>query len=169
MASYKNITIPKRGGGTRTQRVKVLASGKYKFVKNIGRKIKKRTSRTRKANPTRRKGVRRMARRKRRRGSRKMTIPLGLVGGLGGAMAVPCATAAGGNSIIQAVMIGDPQWILEAVAENFTGFNVYTGKWNLLNARGLWCCLAGAIAHKAAGYLGINRALGRAKIPLIRV
>lgn len=32
---FKNIRIPKRGGGTRLQRVKVLASGKYKFVKNL--------------------------------------------------------------------------------------------------------------------------------------
>lgn len=31
---FKNIKIKKKGGGTRTQRVQVLASGKYKFVKN---------------------------------------------------------------------------------------------------------------------------------------
>lgn len=35
MVKYKNIRIPKRGGGSRLQRVQVLASGKYKFVKNI--------------------------------------------------------------------------------------------------------------------------------------
>ena len=35
MPTYKNITIKKRGGGTRKQRVQVLASGKYKFVKNL--------------------------------------------------------------------------------------------------------------------------------------
>jgi len=34
MAKYKNITIKKRSGGTRKQRVMVLATGKYKFVKN---------------------------------------------------------------------------------------------------------------------------------------
>lgn len=34
MAKYKNIRIKKKGGGTRLQRVQVLASGKYKFVKN---------------------------------------------------------------------------------------------------------------------------------------
>lgn len=33
-ATYKNIKIKKRGGGTRTQRVMVLSNGKYKFVKN---------------------------------------------------------------------------------------------------------------------------------------
>jgi len=35
MAKFKNITIKKRGGGSRLQRVKVLASGKFKFVKNL--------------------------------------------------------------------------------------------------------------------------------------
>jgi hypothetical protein len=40
MPTYKNIRIPKRGGGTRTQRVQVLASGKYKFVKNLTTKRK---------------------------------------------------------------------------------------------------------------------------------
>lgn len=33
--SYKNIRIPVRGGGSRLQRVQVLKSGKYKFVKNL--------------------------------------------------------------------------------------------------------------------------------------
>lgn len=41
MPTYKNITIKKRGGGTRLQRVQVLASGKYKFVKNVGSKARK--------------------------------------------------------------------------------------------------------------------------------
>lgn len=167
MATFKNITIPKRGGGTRIQRVKVLASGKYKFVKNIGRKLKKRTSRTRKTKSTRRKGVSRMAKKKRR--SRKMTVPLALVAGVGGSLAVPAATGAGGNSVIGAVMTGDPQWVLEALAENFTGFNPYTGQWNLMNARGLWCVLAGFATHFIASKVGVNRALGRAGIPLIRL
>jgi len=31
---FKIITIKKRGGGIRKQRVEVLSSGKFKFVKN---------------------------------------------------------------------------------------------------------------------------------------
>ena len=66
--TFKNIRIKMKNGKSRTQRVQVLASGKYKFVKNIGRKIKrrvtcrKRSSRTRRSrNPsTRRKGGNRM-------------------------------------------------------------------------------------------------------------
>ena len=38
MVTYKNIRIKKRGGGTRLQRVQVLASGKYKFVKNTAKR-----------------------------------------------------------------------------------------------------------------------------------
>jgi hypothetical protein len=59
-----------KGGKSRLQRVKVLASGKYKFVKNL----KKRLSRTRKASPSRRRGgIKTMARRKRRRGGKSLT------------------------------------------------------------------------------------------------
>ena len=35
MPTYKNIRIKMKGGKTRIQRVQVLASGKYKFVKNL--------------------------------------------------------------------------------------------------------------------------------------
>ena len=52
--TYKNIRIPKRGGGTRLQRVQVLKSGQYRFVKNPGgaksskkKKSSKTTRRTR--------------------------------------------------------------------------------------------------------------------------
>lgn len=36
MPTFKNIRIPMKNGKSRLQRVQVLASGKYKFVKNIG-------------------------------------------------------------------------------------------------------------------------------------
>ena len=49
MPKFKNITIKKKGGGKRTQRVQVLSSGKYKFVKN---KTKRKTT-TRKRRTTR--------------------------------------------------------------------------------------------------------------------
>ena len=40
MVTYRNITVRKKGGGTRLQRAKVLASGKLKFVKNLGTKTR---------------------------------------------------------------------------------------------------------------------------------
>ena len=47
----KTIRIRKAGGGTRLQKVEVLKSGKYKFVKNT-RKAKRKTT-TRKRRTTR--------------------------------------------------------------------------------------------------------------------
>ena len=55
MPTFKNIRIKMRGGKTRLQRVQVLASGKYKFVKNIAprgktsKKVKTVKSRSRSA------------------------------------------------------------------------------------------------------------------------
>lgn len=46
MPTYKNIRIPMKNGKTRLQRVQVLASGKYKFVKNIGSKTRKTVKKT---------------------------------------------------------------------------------------------------------------------------
>jgi hypothetical protein len=46
MPKYKTITLKKAGGGTRRQKVQVLASGKYKFVKN-STKTRKTTTRKR--------------------------------------------------------------------------------------------------------------------------
>lgn len=40
----KTITIRKRGGGTRKQKVQVLKSGKFRFIKNSGRSAKRRVS-----------------------------------------------------------------------------------------------------------------------------
>jgi len=55
----KNIRIKKRGGGTRMQRVEVLKSGKFKFLKNIktraksaARKVKSKVKRRRSTSKT---------------------------------------------------------------------------------------------------------------------
>lgn len=57
MPTYKNITIKMKGGKTRKQRVQVLASGKYKFVKNIGSRVKKRVKKTVKRRSARKRKV----------------------------------------------------------------------------------------------------------------
>jgi len=44
MAQYKNIRIPMKNGKTRLQRVQVLASGKYRFVKNPTKSASKKRS-----------------------------------------------------------------------------------------------------------------------------
>jgi len=50
MAKFKNIRIRKKGGGSRLQRVQVLKSGKYKFVKNTN--VKRASTRARTARKT---------------------------------------------------------------------------------------------------------------------
>lgn len=78
MAKFKNIRIKKRGGGTRTQRVKVLASGKYKFVKNISNPSNK----SRSSNPRPKKAgkvKRKMAKKKRRSRKSMLTTVFKLV------------------------------------------------------------------------------------------
>jgi len=50
MTTYKNIRLKMKGGKTRLQRVMVLASGKYKFVKNL---TKKRSGSPKKSKTTR--------------------------------------------------------------------------------------------------------------------
>ncbi|MBA7537266.1 hypothetical protein ES705_29533 [subsurface metagenome] len=54
MPTFKNIRIKMKNGKSRLQRVQVLASGKYKFVKNLTKSRSTSTSKTttrRKANP----------------------------------------------------------------------------------------------------------------------
>ena len=56
MTKFKVITIKKRGGGTRKQRVQVLSSGKFKFVKNkTTRSAPKKTRAVTKRKPSKRK------------------------------------------------------------------------------------------------------------------
>ena len=49
----KTIKIKKKGGGTRLQKVQVLASGKYKFIKNTARKVKSKVKSSTKKGQTR--------------------------------------------------------------------------------------------------------------------
>ncbi len=64
---FKIITIKKRGGGTRKQRVQVLASGKFKFVKNSAAKrgsSQKRRKTSISSGPKRRKSTTKAVKRK---------------------------------------------------------------------------------------------------------
>lgn len=156
---FKNITIKKRGGGTRTQRVKVLKSGKFKFVKNLS---KTKTPRTRKTNVSRRKGVKKMARRKRRRRSNGMTIPIAPIAGLMVGLAEP----------VQALLAGDIDGAANHLAYKYLG---YDRKNNTVDLQGLWQgtfpLVLGALIHKFVGGkpLNVNAMLARSGVPFIRI
>lgn len=72
-----------------------------------------------------------------------------------------------------AIQVGREQGIeggLKAAAMRLTGYNAWVGNfyWQEL-AKGWGPILAGAIVHKVANRLGVNRALGAARIPFIRI
>ena len=78
MPTFKNIRIKMKNGKTRLQRVQILASGKYKFVKNI-KSASSKTSRARKPSKSlkRRSGK---SRNVRKTGKGKMFRNIGAVG-----------------------------------------------------------------------------------------
>ena len=156
MVTFKNITLKKRGGGTRKQRVKVLASGKFKFVKNLI-KSKSRSSKTKTKTKTRRKT---MAKKKRR--SRKMTIPLAPIAGLAAGLAWP----------IEAAVNGDLHLALRRLGLRYTGFDPETGAFDINALKdGVGPLIVGLLVHKFVGGspLNLNRMLASANVPFIRI
>jgi len=105
MPKYKNISIKKRGGGTRKQRVQVLKSGKYKFVKNTKRKSSSKTSK-RKVNKTAKR--RRRYTKKKKRSSGRKRLPLSVING----------------TLVSVFGAPNPGW--SSVADNFSAGN-YVG------------------------------------------
>lgn len=97
-----------------------------------------------------------MARRKKGRRTRKTTLPLAIIGGMLPVAAGVWSRRTSGTAIAEYLQAG------------FTG--VSNGTFNVANLRlGLFPVMAGFIVHSIAGKLGANRALGRARLPLIRI
>lgn len=159
MPKFKNITIKKKGGGTRKQRVKVLKSGKYKFVKNLGSRVKKYTKRSKKNNPKRR--TRKLGRRKNKRRSRKFTIPLAPICGI---LAAPAIQAGA-----KAALAGDVDGVIYEAGKfvGFTGdrFDAFALGSNILPI------MIGILVHKFVGGapLNVNRMLAAANVPIVRI
>lgn len=98
--------------------------------------------------------------------SRKMTWPLTIVFGLLGIPLV--APQASWKSVYGAWQAGEAEDIPRIGIRTLTGFDMLgIEKWTL--PRGLAMLVAAAIAHKIASAVGINRMLGRAKIPFVRI
>lgn len=115
-----------------------------------------------------------MARRRRsyfrsRRFSRpkRVRIPLAIVAGV-------LPTAGDAISSFKAGMatnIGEAFRLSGAkVMADLSGYDPISQTWQWSNfQRGAVPMILGIIAHKAAGYLGVNRALGRLGVPLVRI
>ena len=157
MPKFKTIRIKMKGGGSRLQRVQVLASGKYKFVKN-------KLSRSRKLTKTVKKIKRRktiVAKRKKRRGSRKFTIPIAPIAGM---VASPALRSA----------------ITDAIAGNYDGalsnlgmiVGYYNGQFDAGKlAQNVGPMILGLLVHKFVGGapLNLNRMLANAGVPIVRL
>ncbi len=164
----KTIRIKKKGGGTRLQRVQVLASGKYRFMKNPSKSRTTRGGGSRSKSKTKRKNVRRvkntMAKRRgrRRRSRSSFTLPIAPIAGLAAGMAEPIGKALG----------GDLEGAIAGLTFNYTGYNVDDGTWDPMRlTRGMVPLIVGALVHKFVGGppLNINRMLGKAKVPFLRI
>ena len=163
--TFKNIKIKKRGGGTRLQRVQVLASGKYKFVKNLTKSVKSSSKKAVKTT-SKRKVKRKLARKNKNRRKSQMTIPLAIVAPL----------AAGiGPSVASIIADPSPENVagtLNHLALIYTGYNAIDGVFDMgALAKGLFPLIAGGLVHKFVGGapLNLNRMLAAAKVPFIRI
>ena len=163
--TFKNIKIKKRGGGTRLQRVQVLASGKYKFVKNLTTSVKKSPSKKAVKTTSKRKVTRKLGKSKKKR--RTKTIPLAIV--LGGAAGIVGRPPGAHASPLEATMQGDYNGAMNLLIENFTGFYPPEGRWDIQRAVGLKGLVIGAVVHKVMGWLGINRSFANLPAPLNKI
>jgi len=101
---------------------------------------------------------------KNRRSKRKMTIPLAVVAGF-----LPL-----GVDVYNSIKGQRPQDIPNTIVNDLTGFNIvdpYHPQWQFAGLkRGLVPIVTGLAIHKfVGGSLGINRMLGNAGIPFIRI
>jgi hypothetical protein len=101
-----------------------------------------------------------MARRKRSR-KKSFTIPLAPIAGL----------MAGLRQPITEVMAGRYNRAIDWLSWSYTGYDIPTKTWKPERMMtGLMPLIIGGLVHKyVGGSLGINRALGRAGVPLIRI
>lgn len=107
----------------------------------------------------RRRTITRYIRRGRSRAA-KTTIPLAVIGGF-----VPLGVR-GYNGFHANGIVG----ALDGVSSGLTGYSVFDQKWHPeVMAQYVAPIVGGFLVHWLAGRLGINRALGRAKVPLLRI
>lgn len=99
--------------------------------------------------------------RPKRRSAAKMTVPVAVIAGF-----VPM-----GADILSAYRVAGAQGAIEHLALCTTGYDPSDGKFKPMFAfqKLYGPLIAGVMVHKIAGYLGVNRALGRAKVPFLRI
>jgi len=100
---------------------------------------------------------------------RAFTIPAALTSGvLLGFVIKPDPTW---DSPFEAAKRGDYATAIKNYATNMIGYRADTGAIfdTTIGMKGLWALIGGFVIHKVASMIGLNRALGRARIPYLRV
>ena len=101
-----------------------------------------------------------MARRKRSNHRGGIKVPIGIVAGLA-PLAVHMYDGGKADGF---------SGVVKAGALDLTGYDLDAKKWDpSAMVKGWVPIVAGFVAHKLAGVFGINAALGRARIPLVRI
>lgn len=155
--SFKNIRIKKRGGGTRLQRVKVLKSGKFKFVKNIKSRVSRRKT---KSNPKKRRKTNLARRKKRGNRTRKFRVYLAPTVGAMVGLIEP----------FQRARHGDIMGAVDELGLAYVGYSPRSKRFSGSSLkRGLLPLLVGTGISIAASKIGLNRKLGQARVPLVRI
>jgi len=95
-----------------------------------------------------------------RRRSAKMTVPLAVVAGFA-PLGIRAVNGYHANGWIGAA---------DGVTSGLSGYSVFSKKFEMdALAQGLVPIVAGFLVHWGASRLGINRALGRARVPFLRL
>jgi len=117
--------------------------------------------------PRRRRRRRTVVRYVRRRARRRTkTIPLAPV--IGFASSFFITSEGRSNSPFENAKAGNWNAAINGLAQNIMGYDPGLQRWGI--PKGLVAMIVGVLIHKfVGGYLGINRVLGRARIPLIRL
>jgi len=110
-------------------------------------------------------GSKTMANKKRR----NFTVPAALVSGV--ALGFVIKPASNWDSPYEAARRGNWDIAIKNYATNMIGYRADTGAIfdTTIGMKGLWALIGGFIIHKVASLIGLNRALGRARIPYLRV
>lgn len=97
---------------------------------------------------------------KKRRRKAGTTISMSMAAGIIAGLYTP------GSYLLQ----GDARNSMRFLSRNYTGYDPMEGRFYVNDIKkGLVPLAVGAVVHKIAGKVGINRALGRAGLPFIRV
>ena len=112
---------------------------------------------------------------KKKSGSNKMgkrrnfTIPAALVSGV--ALGFVIKPASNWDSPYEAARRGNWDIVIKNYATNMIGYRADTGAIfdTTIGMKGLGALIGGFVIHKIATVIGLNRALGRARIPYLRV